>query len=66
VKELQLPRKARRGDRGWMAVPFPGGPVKTSIGHLVRDWWERMQKDAKLRAERGRGWHSLRGNLRRG
>jgi integrase len=60
VQELQLARKARLaiGD-GWL-FPSPTDPKLPVSRHLVRDWWERMQKDAKLPAERGRGWHSLR------
>ena len=27
---------------------------------LVRDWWNRAQKLARLEPQRGRGWHSLR------
>jgi len=28
--------------------------------HLVRDWWERAEEEAKLEPVEGRGWHSLR------
>ncbi len=60
VTELQLARKSRRAIGDCWLFPSPTDPTQPVSRHLVRDWWERMQKAAKLAGERGRGWHSLR------
>ncbi len=60
LKELQAVRKSRSAIwDGWL-FPSPGDPSKPVSRHLVRDWWERLQKAAGLPSEPGRGWHSLR------
>ncbi|MHB1863184.1 MAG: tyrosine-type recombinase/integrase [Gemmatimonadaceae bacterium] len=60
VQELEAARRRRSaiGD-GWV-IPSPTDSSQPASRHLVRDWWEQMQKAGKLAEEKGRGWHSLR------
>ena len=60
VNELQLLWKARRAIGDGLIFPSPADPSRPVSRHLVRDWWERIQKAAQLPVEPGRGWHSLR------
>lgn len=60
VKELRLLWKARMAIGDTWLFPSPSDPAHPVSRHLVRDWWERMQKAANLPVEPGRGWHSLR------
>ena len=39
---------------------MPSDLAKPVSRHLLLDWWGRGQTLAKLPAEPGRGWHSLR------
>jgi integrase len=41
-------------------LPSPTDPSRPVSRHLLRDWWQRGEALAKLPAETGRGWHSLR------
>ncbi len=41
-------------------LPAPGNPHEPCSRHLLRDWWERLERLAGLAPCRGRGWHSLR------
>ena len=38
----------------------PGDPIKPVSRHLMRDWWERGAKLAKLPKGQRLAWHSLR------
>ena len=40
--------------------PSPADPSRPVSRHLLRNWWQRGEALAKLAAEAGRGWHSLR------
>ena len=56
-------RQARRnrpriGD-GWV-FPSPADPGRPVSRHLIRDWWEKGEQRARIRHDRGKGWHSLR------
>jgi integrase len=52
-------RKARAIGDAWV-FPAPGDPGKPCSRHLMRDWWERMEKLSGIKRVPGRGWHSLR------
>lgn len=60
VRELRRARRERSaiGD-GWL-FPSRSAPTEAVSRHLVRDWWQKLEKAAKIAAEPGRGWHSLR------
>lgn len=60
VRDLRHARRQRSaiGD-GWL-FRSPSEPNEPVSRHLVRDWWQKMEQAAKLSAEPGRGWHSLR------
>lgn len=60
VRELRRARRERSaiGD-GWL-FPSPSAPSEAVSRHLVRDWWQKLEKAAKVAAEPGRGWHALR------
>mgnify|MGYP001070249014 CR=1 FL=1 len=60
MSELRLLWKVRRAIGDAWLFPSPSDPAQPVSRHLVRDWWERMQKAAKLPVEGRRGWHSLR------
>ena len=49
------------GDSPVLPAPQDGGQAVSRF--LVRDWWERAEKKAKLDPKPGRGWHSLRRNF---
>lgn len=49
---------ARIGD-GWV-FPSPTEPGKPVRRDLLRDWWQKLEKAARLDRIPGRGWHSLR------
>jgi integrase len=55
---------AARRDRPALGDAFvlaaAGKPEEPLSRHLLRDWWERMEKAAELVHVVGRGWHSLR------
>jgi integrase len=59
VQALQAARRSRAVISEWV-FPGPSDLGKPISRHLLRDWWERGQKVAKLPVEPGRGWHSLR------
>jgi integrase len=59
VEALQTARRSQPVISEWV-FPTPSDPAKPVSRHLLRDWWERGQAQAKLPAEPGRGWHSLR------
>lgn len=41
-------------------MPSSKAPSKGPSRHLMRDWWKRAEKLARLEPRRGRGWHALR------
>ena len=51
-------KEARIGD-GWV-FPSPSAPEQPIRRDLLRDWWQRLEIEAKLERIPGRGWHSLR------
>lgn len=59
IEALQTARRAQTVISEWV-FPAPSDPAKSISRHLLRAWWERGQALAKLPAELGRGWHSLR------
>ena len=59
VEALQAARRSQAVISEWV-FPVPLDPAKPISRHLLRDWWQRGQALAKLPAELGRGWHSLR------
>jgi integrase len=59
IEALQAARRSQLVISEWV-FPAPSDPAKPLSRHLLRDWWERGQALAKLPAEPGRGWHSLR------
>jgi integrase len=40
--------------------PAPGDARRPVSRHLLRDWWEDLEKAAGIPHTKGRGWHSLR------
>ena len=60
LEALKATRKqsARIGD-GWV-FPSPTNPENPMRRDLLRDWWQQLEKAAKLDRVVGRGWHSLR------
>lgn len=60
LKALKAERRKRPviGD-AWL-FPSPTDPAQPCSRHLFRDWWEQLERLAKLEHEAGRGWHSLR------
>lgn len=56
--EVERKKHPAVGD-AWL-FPAPGDPTQSVSRHLVRDWWERAEKLAKLDHEPLMGWHSLR------
>jgi integrase len=59
VEALRTARRSQPVITEWV-FPAASDPAKAVSRHLLRDWWERGQALAKLPAEPGRGWHSLR------
>jgi integrase len=59
IDALHSARRTQLVISEWV-FPSPLDPAKPVSRHLFRDWWERGQVVAKLPAEPGRGWHSLR------
>jgi integrase len=57
---LRAARKhaARIGD-SWV-FPSPTSPEQPIRRDLLRDWWQQLEKAAKLERVKGRGWHSFR------
>lgn len=60
VRELRRARRERSAIGDDWLFPSPSAPTKAVSRHLVRDWWAKLEKVAKLSPEPGRGWHSLR------
>ncbi len=60
LKALRTERRRRAviGD-AWL-FPSPAETAQPCSRHLLRDWWEQLEKLAELKHEAGRGWHSLR------
>jgi integrase len=54
-----LRRNSETVGAGWV-FPSPADAEQPCSRHLVRDWWERSAKIAKLPCGERYGWHSLR------
>ncbi len=59
VEALKTARRSQAVVSEWV-FSAPSDPAEPISRHVLRDWWERGQALAKLPAEPGRGWHSLR------
>jgi integrase len=59
VEAFVTARRSQAVISEWI-FPAPSDAAKPLSRHLLRDWWQRAQAQAKLPAEPGRGWHSLR------
>jgi len=57
---LELARSESPGIGGAHVLSSPMDPTRSSSRHIVRDWWRKGEKGARLEPKRGRGWHSLR------
>ncbi len=53
-------RRAQAFSRSEWVFPSPQDATKPCSRHIVRDWWERMAKLAKLPTGQRLGWHALR------
>jgi integrase len=60
VQEIETARRRSSSIGGTWVFPSPSDPHAPVSRNLMRDWWRKMERKAKLPPERGRGWHSLR------
>lgn len=57
---LRVARSRGPGIGDAPVLPAPEDQSEPISRHLVRDWWRKAERRAKLPRKRGRGWHSLR------
>ena len=57
---LEEARRRASGTGDAPVLPSPRHPSKCASRSLVRMWWYRAQRLARLEPKPGRGWHSLR------
>lgn len=59
AQELRRALDGSGGPSAWV-FPAPGTPDEACSRHLMRDWWERGARLAKLPPGERYGWHALR------